>query len=104
MIGTIFVLYMIGFLKMSDIIREYDERGNIIYKKRSNGSESWTEYDENNNLVYVKSYDGFKVWYKWEDNKQIEIFQSEFEQIKRDKEYRKFLSREPISRFDLMEL
>jgi hypothetical protein len=83
---------------------EYDENCNLVHYKDSNSYESWVQYDENNNPIYFKNYSvmfgWFYNWYKWEDSKRIDITKQEFEKI----EEQKFLSREPVERFELMEL
>ena len=112
---------------MSEIIKEYDERGNLIYSKNSYGYEEWQEYDKNNNEIHYKDSEGFECWeeydennktiyyknnlsdsvqfwYKWIDNKKIQITQIEFEQIKRDKEYKEFISKEEVLIFELMDI
>ena len=103
-------------------IKEYDERGNLIYYKNSLGTEVWREYNENNKVIYSKDSCGFKVWtgynennkliyskdslgseyfYKYENNKRIGINRQEFERIKKEQE---FLNREYCSRFDIMDI
>jgi YD repeat-containing protein len=37
--------------------KEYDEKGNVIHSKDSNGYEKWNEYDENGNLLNTKNND-----------------------------------------------
>lgn len=85
----------------------YDEKGNEVHWKGTDGSECWYEYDEKGNEIYHKIDDGREFWYKNElknikhTYQQIPITQKEFERIKRDKE---LLEREVIERFELMEL
>ena len=38
--------------------REYDEKGNLVHYKNSDGSESWSEYDEKGNEIHYKNSDG----------------------------------------------
>ena len=33
---------------------DYDENGNIIHYKNSNGNEKWYDYDENGNIIHYK--------------------------------------------------
>jgi len=47
---------------------EYDEKGNIIHYKNSYGSEEWYEYDEKGNRIYGKYSDGYEEWYDEEGN------------------------------------
>ena len=88
---------------MSKEIKEFDERGNLIHYKNSNGLESWTEYDENNNEIHYKNSYGIEYWCKWENNNKIEITKKEFERIKRDKN-RELINNSKISRFELMDI
>ena len=39
---------------MTDIIREYENNGNLVYVKDSGGYESWHERDANGNFIYNK--------------------------------------------------
>ena len=89
-------------------IVEYDDRGNLIYYKNLTDYEYWQGYDENNNLIYFKDSicgeSSLEYYYKWEDDKKIRITQQEFEQIKKDKEYKEFISREEVSIFELLDI
>ena len=62
------------------------------------------EYDENNNEIYYKDNRGYELCFKYVNNEQVEITKEEFEQIKRDKEYLEFISREPINPFSLLDI
>ena len=112
---------------MSEVIREFDDRGNCIYLK-SYCVEEWGEYDEFNNCIHVKSSDGLECWlefdeygrmvhYRYNDGKRIEFFmyndkgdrvkitQAEFEQIKKDKAINNFyLNNSKVSRFELIDI
>ena len=44
-------------------LSKYDEQDNEIYRRESNGVESWREYDENNNLIHIRYSDGRERWY-----------------------------------------
>lgn len=79
---------------------EYDEKNNIIHIKDSRGYESWAEFNENNKIIHSRNSQGKIWWGKYENEHQIEITEQEFKQIKEQE----FLSREPIPRFELMEL
>ena len=37
---------------------KYDENGNVVHYKDSNGYESWREYDTNGNLIHYKDSNG----------------------------------------------
>ena len=41
--------------------KRYDNNGNVIYHKNSNGYESWWDYDENNNLIHHKDSNGDEI-------------------------------------------
>ena len=84
--------------------KEFDENGNIVYYKNSNGYEYWKEYDKNNNVIHFKDFLGIEYWYKYTDNKTIKITKQEFEQIKRNKEYKEFISRKQINPFELLDI
>ncbi len=110
---------------MSKIIKEYDENKNLIYRKGSDGYESWRKYDKNNNLIYCKwangfeewkKYDennnrihckdsnGFERWYKWEDHNSINITKKEYKEIEFRKKEKEYNSRTKCSRFELMDI
>jgi len=63
---------------------KFDKNNNCIYHKNSSGLEIWQEYDENNN--------------------EIKISEKEFKKIKKDKEYKEFINRPKVSRFELMDI
>ena len=54
-------------------IKEYDNNGNLIYRKFSDGFECWRKYDNNKNCIYYKDSDGFESEYIYDNNKLIEI-------------------------------
>ena len=109
-------------------IKEYDNRGNLIYNRISEGIEYWWEYDKDNRNIYFrnsyghenwKEYDkeyrfihykevnGEESWWKTnrnEDNKYYNITEKEFNEIKFRKREREFLNRKYISRFNLMDI
>ena len=45
---------------------EYDAKGNMIYSKDSNGYEGWYEYDAKGNMIHSKDSDGDEKWYEYE--------------------------------------
>ena len=45
---------------------EYDAKGNMIHSKDSDGDEEWYEYDAKGNMIYSKSSDGSEYWYEYE--------------------------------------
>ena len=116
---------------MSKDIREYDDRGNVVYSEYSDGSKFWYKYDENNNCVYSKNsisnievqdiYDknnnriyvlyyqeclnGNNRWYKDDkDGELTRITEKEFNDIKRREKEKEYLSREKCSRFEIMDI
>lgn len=89
---------------MSEIVEEYDDRGNLVYHKDSVGVENWMEYDEDNSMIHYKTSDNWEEWYEYENGIQTKITEKEFEEAKFKKEQKEFLNREQTSRFELMEL
>ena len=49
-------------------VTEYDERGNEIHRKDSDGNESWCEYeyDDHGNQIHQKSSYGNESWHEYE--------------------------------------
>ncbi len=114
---------------MNEKIEKRDERGNLIYYKVK-GLEYWSEYDENNKEISCRNVDGNSYQYEYDEYSRIIHYQAinkngekveawykydkyerrttatkeEFEQIKKEEEQKEFLSREPVMRFELMEL
>ena len=41
------------------VIKEYDEKGNEIHYRDSDGRECWYEYNANNRLIHYRTSDGF---------------------------------------------
>ena len=59
---------MISYREINDkeeCITEYDENGNEIHHKYSNGFEVWKEYDKNNNLIHYKESVGYEEKYEY---------------------------------------
>ena len=78
---------------------KYDRDNNQIHCKTSNGYESWQEYDKNNNEIYFKNTIGEEYWFKYEEKiqyKKIRITKQEF--IKKKKVINK------INRFEIMDI
>lgn len=46
-----------------EIWNEYDENGNCIHHRDSNGHEYWKEYNEKGNLIHFKNSDGKETWF-----------------------------------------
>lgn len=46
---------------------DYDENGNCIHTKNSNGLESWMGYDGNQRKTYYKNSNGLEEYYEYED-------------------------------------
>ena len=40
---------------------KYDENGNMIHYKNSDGFEEWWDYDENNNPIHYKNSNGDEI-------------------------------------------
>ena len=45
-------------------VENYDERGNVIHKKDSDGDECWFEYDERGNKIHSKRSSGDEWWFE----------------------------------------
>ncbi len=83
---------------------KYDKKGNYVYFKDSIGNEAWREYDENNRKIHYKNSDGGEYWCKFDENNRIDITEQEFNEIEFRKEEKEYLSRTKCSRFELMEI
>ncbi len=104
-------------------ITKHDHRDNLIYRKSTCGKEYWYEWNDDGDvtyyknpdgyeywffvykdcsLAYLKNYDGIEFWYKIErfGVERVKITKQEFEKIRE----KGFLSREKVSRFELMEI
>lgn len=55
------------FDEIYEIWSAYDDNGNIIYSKDSDGLEHWYEYNELNKIKYHKTNNGFEIWYTYDD-------------------------------------
>ena len=81
---------------MSEEIKRYDENNNLIYRKYPNNFEY--KYNENNKMIYQKNSNGYEIWYKYDKkNRAIMITEKEYNEIE-------YLSREKVSRFELMDI
>ena len=49
-------------------ISEYDNNGNLIHYKNSNGYEYWKEYDSNGNSIHFKNSNSYEKWYEYNSN------------------------------------
>lgn len=50
------------------MIKEYDERGNLIYWKTNDGFEQWIEYNKNNKITHYRDAKGFESWSEYDKN------------------------------------
>ncbi|MCK9198120.1 MAG: RHS repeat protein [Bacilli bacterium] len=55
--------------EIKEIIK-YDEKDNIIYRKKANGLEDWYRYDENSNIIYHKTSNK-EYWYKYDNKNRL---------------------------------
>jgi len=55
---------------VSEIIERFDEMGNVIYYRDSEGNEEWREYDEKNNVTHYRDSDngGCEEWYEYDED------------------------------------
>ncbi len=94
-------------MKNKEVIKEYDERGNIVYIEYSIGYKCWRQYDENNNMIYIRDNVHFEKYpeanyYKYDNNNErITITHQEFKQIERTKLY---LNNKRSNRFELLDI
>ena len=47
-------------------IKEYDEKGNLIHYRDSDGYEYWREYDKNGNEILIRNSDGYDYWSEYD--------------------------------------
>jgi len=52
-------------------VTEYDDRGNLIHSKDSDGYEAWREYDANDNMIYYRNSKGFEWWREYDANNNM---------------------------------
>ncbi len=102
-------------------IKEYDNRGNLVYYKCLDGLISWHKYDEKNREIYQERSDCYKcqkeynkkgnlmyytsnqfgneeIWYKIDGyGKEIRITEQKFKEIE-------YLSRKKFTRFEIMDI
>ena len=84
---------------------EYDENNNCIYQKHSTGYEYWSEYDGDNRIIYGKHVDGNEYWYEYDkNNNRIEITEKVLKKKQYNIKIREYNSRTKCSRFEIMEL
>lgn len=57
-------------LDMNDL-REYDQNGNLTYRRYPDGVEVWWEYDDNGNMIHYRNSDGFAEWYTYDENNKL---------------------------------
>ena len=47
-------------------IIERNERGQITYRRASNGNEAWREYDDAGHETHYRDSDGYEAWYDYD--------------------------------------
>lgn len=52
-------------------VNKYDENGNRIYHKDSDGYEEWYEYDANGRLIHFKNSNGREKWWEYNSNGKL---------------------------------
>lgn len=67
------ILFIKKCFRRNESFSEYDEKGNPIYVRTSNGYEVWYEntYNEKGNLIHIKTSDGNEKWYEHDENGNI---------------------------------
>ena len=84
---------------------KYDENNNKIHYKNSNNEEYWIEYDKNNRRIHYRDTSNIEKWYEYNKNgDKIDITKEKLEYIEFRKKEREYLSREKVSRFELMDI
>ena len=53
------------------VIREYDEKGNLIHHRNSDGYEWWSEYTPNNNEIHHRNSDGVESWTEYDEMRNM---------------------------------
>jgi len=53
----------------NEYLTEYDDHGNIIHIKNSNGHEKW--YDSNGHLIHVRYSNGHEEWWDHDDHGKL---------------------------------
>jgi YD repeat-containing protein len=56
---------------MTNTIREYDNNGNEIHYRTSDGYEWWYDYDTNGKLIHSRDSDGHEVWREYDINGKL---------------------------------
>jgi len=49
-----------------DLIKEYDQNGNLLSKVDRDGNSHFYKYDTNNNCVYEKTGSGYEYWFEYD--------------------------------------
>jgi len=47
----------------------YDDHGNLIHFRNSDGFESWCDYDDHGNVIHYRNSTGYEAWYG--DNRNV---------------------------------
>jgi YD repeat-containing protein len=53
---------------MTNEIKEYDNNGNMIHSRYSDGFEVWYDYDTNGNEIHSRDSRGYEVWREYDNN------------------------------------
>ena len=62
-----------------NIVKEkYDDNGNYIYRKLSNGQEFWYTYDKRNRCISYITEDGYEAFLKYDENDMLVDFQNSY--------------------------
>jgi len=56
---------------MTKPIKEYDDNGNCIHYRDSDGYEYWREYDDNGRYIYYKDSKGFEKRNEYDENGKL---------------------------------
>lgn len=62
---------LIEFVKIifagNDIIKDYDDRGNLIHYKYFNTFEEWIDYNHMNKTIHYRNSNGYEYWNEYDE-------------------------------------
>ena len=79
--GAAVVLASCGAGKVKVSVAEYDENGNEIHHKDSDGDEQWYDYDKGGNLIHRKNSNGYEAWWEYDENGSFKLVEARVHQL-----------------------
>lgn len=61
-------LHYKNFIDENECWNDYDNKGNCIHTKDSEGYEQWIDHDDNGNVIHIKDSEGCEEWWKYDKN------------------------------------